>query len=385
VRETIVVAGALAQKPGQAGHTWQFLQYLLGLRRLGWEVLFLDELETDMCVDKHGHRCSPEDSINLDYFQSVMTEFGLAESCALIAEGRSVFGVSHAVAVERTRRSALLLNVMGYLADDVILAAAPRRVFLDTDPGYGQMWRELGLADIFAGHDDHVTIAENIGRVDCAIPTAGLSWHTTPQPVFLDAWRANGPPSSDTFTSVGAWRGPYAPIELNGITYGLRVHEFRKFIDLPQRTGRRFELALDIDPAETSDLALLDANGWDLVNPIGVAHSPAAYRSYLQSSLAELMVSRGIYVQTRSGWFSERSICYLASGRPVLAQDTGLDGLYPLGEGLLAFRTVEEAADGVEEICADYPRHSVAARELAEAYFGSDQVLGRLLSSLGVA
>jgi hypothetical protein len=384
VRETIVVAGALAQKPGQAGHTWQFLQYLLGLRRLGWEVLFLDELETDMCVDKHGHRCSLEESVNLAYFQSVMNEFGLAESCALLTEGRSVFGVAHDVAVERTRRSALLLNVMGYLADDVILAAAPRRVFLDTDPGYGQMWRELGLADIFAGHDDHVTIAENIGRADCGIPTAGLSWHTTPQPVFLDAWRPNGPPASETFTSVGAWRGPYAPIELNGVTYGLRVHEFRKFVDLPQRTGRRFELALDIDPAETSDLALLDANGWDLVDPIDVAHSPAAYRSYLQSSLAELMVSRGIYVQTRSGWFSERSICYLASGRPVLAQDTGLDGLYPLGEGLLAFRTVEEAAAGVKEICGDYPRHSVAARELAEAYFGSDQVLGRLLTSLGV-
>ena len=385
MRETIVVAGALAQKPEQAGHTWQFLQYLLGLRRLGWDVLFLDQLEADMCVDEHGHRCSLEVSINLAYFRSVMTEFGLAESCALLNQGRSVFGVAHDVAVERTRRSALLLNVMGYLADDEILAAAPRRVFLDTDPGYGQMWRELGLADIFEGHDDHVTIAENIGRPDCGIPTAGLSWLTTPQPVLLDAWRPNGPPASETFTSVGSWRGPYAPIELNGVTYGLRVHEFRQFFELPCLTGRRFELALDIDPAETRDLALLHASGWKLVDPRGVGHSPATYRAYLRSSLAEFMVSRGIYVQTRSGWFSERSICYLASGRPVLAQDTGLEGLYPLGEGLLAFRTVEEAAVGVEEICADYPRHSLAAREVAEAHFGSDQVLGRLLGSLGVA
>jgi hypothetical protein len=385
VRETIVVAGALAQKPEQAGHTWQFLQYLLGLRRLGWDVLFLDELEADMCVDDRRRPCPLEASVNLAYFRTVMTEFGLDESCALLHEGRSVFGVSRDVAVERTRRSALLLNVMGYLADEELLAAAPRRVFLDTDPGYGQMWRELGLADIFTGHDDHVTIAQNIGRPECGIPTAGLTWLTTPQPVYLDAWHPNGPPTSDTFTSVGAWRGPYAPIELDGVTYGLRVHEFRKFVELPLLTSRRFELAFDIDPAETQDLALLDGNGWKLVDPRRVANEPGTYRAYLRSSLAEFMVARGIYVQTRSGWFSERSICYLASGRPVLAQDTGLDGLYPLGEGLLTFRTVEEAAAGVEEIEADYPRHSRAARELAEAYFGSDHVLERLLGSLGVA
>jgi hypothetical protein len=380
VNEVVVVAGALAQKPNQAGHTWQFLQYLLGFRRLGWDVLFLDELEPEMCVDDRGQPSPLETSANLAYFSEVMREFGLDRSCCLLQGGQSVFGVPREIALEWTRRSALLLNVMGYLADEELLAAAPRRVFLDTDPGYGQMWHELGLADIFSGHDDHVTIAENIGQPGCGIPTAGLSWLTTPQPVLLDVWRPNGPPASGAFTSVGAWRGPYAPIELNGVTYGLRVHEFRKFVELPRLTGESFELALDIDPIETQDLALLDENGWELVDPRGVARDPASYRAYLTASRAEFMVARGIYVQTRSGWFSERSICYLASGRPVLAQDTGLEGLYPL-----TFRTVEEAAAGVEEIQGDYAHHSLAARELADAHFDSDRVLGRLLGSLGVA
>jgi len=385
VLETIVVGGALAQKPHQAGHTWQFLQYLLGFRRLGWDVLFVDELEAAMCVDDRGRPCRLEESVNLSYFRDVMIEFGLDRSCVLLQGGRSVFGVSRELALERTRRSALLLNIMGYLADEEILAAAPRRVFLDTDPGFGQMWRELGQADIFAGHDDHVTIAENIGRPDCGIPTAGLDWLTTPQPVFLEAWEPNPLPTTGAFTSVGAWRGPYAPIELQGVTYGLRVHEFRKFVELPRLTGDRFELALDIDAAETRDLALLDLHGWALVDPHEVARDPATYRAYVRSSLAEFMVARGIYVQTRSGWFSERSICYLASGRPVLAQDTGLESLYPLGEGLLAFHTLEEAAAGVEEIRSDCLRHSRAARELAVAHFDSDRVLGRLLGSLGAA
>jgi hypothetical protein len=162
------------------------------------------------------------------------------------------------------------------------------------------------------------------------------------------------------------------------------VHEFRKFAQVPRLSGRRFELALDIDSAETSDLELLRGNGWRLVSPRQVAGDLWTYRSFLQSSFAEFMVARGIYVQARSGWFSERSICYLASGTPVLAQDTGLDGLLPSGDGLVTFTSADEAAAGVESICADHEGHSGAAADLAEAYFDSDLVLPRLLSTVGV-
>lgn len=383
MRGTIVVAGSLAQKPHQGGHTWQFLQYLLGFRRLGWNVLFLDRLEPGMCVGDDGSPSRFEASANLRYFLEVVRRFDLAESFSLTYNrGEQVVGLPRAAVLDRVRAAPFLLNVMGFLDDPDVLAAARRRVFLDTDPGFGQMWVALGQADFFCGHDRYVTIAENIGRLDCTIPTCGLDWITWRQPVLLDEWRPDGP-SGDAFTSIGAWRGPYGPVQYKGQTYGLRVHEFRKFIDLPRRTGAAFEVALDIHSAEVRDLDLLKANGWRLADPKVVARDPWVYRSYVRKSRGEFMATKGMYVLSRSGWFSERSICYLASGRPVLAQDTGLGHLYPTGEGLLTFSTTEEAAAGVEAINADYPRHCRAARDLAVEYFDSDKVLTRLLAALG--
>lgn len=383
----IVVAGSLAQKPGQGGHTWVFLQYLLGFRRLGWDVLFLDRLEPGMCHDAAGRPCPPEHSENIRYLRDVLGRFGLGESFAVAFDGGSEWlGVTRAEVIRRARGSAVLLNFMGYFNDPKVLAAAPMRVFFDFDPGFGQMWQDLGLADVFRGHHRFVTVGENIGRPDCTIPSCGLTWVTTPQPVVLDLWHKL--PACATaeaaFTSIGAWRGPYGPIEYKGRTYGLRAHEFRKFVSLPALTGQRFEVALDIHPADERDLELLRTNGWSLADPHVVAADPWAYQDYLGGSYAEFMVAKNLYVQSNSGWFSDRSICYLASGRPVLAQDTGLRGRYPLGEGLLTFATLEEAASAVETIRRDYARHCRAAREIAEEYFDSDKVLKRLLQQLGV-
>jgi hypothetical protein len=381
--KSIVIAGALAQKPRQGGHTWVFLQYLLGFRRLGWDVLFLDRLDPGMCVDEAGRPCAFEDSLNRRYFLEVMEGFNLSDAFSLdYNRGECVVGLPRQQVLERTRNSAFLLNVMGFITEEEV--RAPRRVFLDIDPGFGQMWHDLGLHNLFHGHDDYVTIGENIGRPGCSIPTCGLKWITTPQPIVLDCWPAAGP-GGDCFTSIGSWRGGYGPLEYKGKTYGLRVHEFRKFVTLPRRSGRPFQVALDIHPAEVNDRALLDANGWSVVNPVAVAGDPWAYQAYIQGSRAEFMVAKNMYVQAHSGWFSDRSICYLASGKPVLAQDTGLEHLIPTGEGLLTFTTVEEALAGIEEISRDYPRHARAARALAQEIFDSDKVLSRLLSKLAVA
>src|SRR6516165_2779704 len=188
---TIVIAGSLAQKPRQGGHTWVFLQYLLGFRCLGWDVLFLDRLEPDMCVDEAGKQCSFADSLNLRYFHEVMNGFGLADVFSLnYNHGECIVGVPRQLVLERTRNAALLLNVMGFLTDEEVLSSARRRVFLDIDPGFGQMWHDLELHNLFHGHDDYVTIGENIGRADCSIPTCGLKWITTPQPIVLDHWPA---------------------------------------------------------------------------------------------------------------------------------------------------------------------------------------------------
>jgi hypothetical protein len=371
MRPRLLICGCIAQKPGQAGHTWQYLQYLLGFKRLGYDVLFLDRLEGEVA----------RDDLRVRYLARVMHEFGLGDAWSIGLDGGAHAGVSRPEVLDHAGDAELLVNVMGFCTDNDVLERAPRRLFLDTDPGFGQMWRALDLADIFAGHDAHATIGERIGAADCTIPDCGLRWIVTRQPVVLDAWPALPAPAGDVrFTSVASWRGAYAPIDYGGRRYGLRVHQFRRFSDLPRIADARFELALGIDAAEHEEAGRLRSRGWALVDPSSVAATPSGYRRYLQGSSAELMVAKGMYVDSRSGWFSERSICYLASGRPVLAQDTGLAELYPVGSGLVTFSSLEGAVAGVDSIRREYRRHAAAARDLAEAYFDSDRVLARLLA-----
>jgi hypothetical protein len=356
---SIVIAGSLAQKPGRGGHTWVFLQYLLGFSQLGWDVLFVDRLEPDMCVDAAGRRVPAAESWNVRYFTEVLCRFGLEGRFALLCDaGTTTIGLSR-------------------------LASAQRRVFLDIDPGFGQMWRTLGLHDPFRDHDAYVTIAENMGQPSCPIPTCGLDWITTRQPVVLHQWPSVGSAGgSRPITSVVSWRGAYGPVTYEGKTYGLRAREFRKFAALPLHCDGRFELALDIHPADDADVALLRSHGWSLVTPQDVAGDPWCYREYIRRSAAELMIAKGMYVETNSGWVSDRSICYLASGRPVLAQDTGLANLLPTTEGLVTFVSCEQAIDAVRAVRREPARHQRAARRLAESYFDAAVVLPALVRKL---
>jgi hypothetical protein len=382
----IVIAGSVAQRPASGGHTWVFLQYLLGFKRLGWKVLLVDRLEPDMCVDAAGAPCALEHSVNLAYFERVMNGFGLGQDYHLsYNHGERVIGRSHRDTLDFIASAELFINVMGFCDDRELLRRAGRKVFLDIDPGFGQMWRETGLHDLFAGHDAFVTIGLNIGREECSIPTCGLPWITSPQPVVLDQWPECPAPSDGRITSIATWRGPFGPVEYRGEIYGLRAHEFRRFAALPARIAQPFELALDIHPADVKDLALLRENQWGLIDPKSVAADPWTYRTYLQQSAAEFMIAKGMYVQTGSGWLSDRSLCYLASGKPVIAQDTGIAKHYPTGEGLVTFRTLDEASEACERVMRDHAHHARAARELAERYFDSDKVLASLLARLGVA
>jgi hypothetical protein len=234
---------------------------------------------------------------------------------------------------------------------------------------------------MFDGHDRFVTVGANVGRPDCGVPTAGRQWIATRQPVLLDRWPVVG--HGDAFTSIGSWRGPFDPIVYESKTYGLRVHEFRRLAELPRRVGCRFELALDIDSADGPDLALLREAGWGVVDPLAALGDLALYRAYIQGSMAEIAIAKGMYVETKGGWFSDRSASYLASGRPVLAQDTGFDRTLPTGEGLLAFADLDGAVAGAEAICSDWERHSRAARAIAEEHFDAGKVLAELLAKLG--
>jgi hypothetical protein len=371
--EGIVIGAALAHRAGYGGHAWALLQYVHGFRELGFDVAVLDRVEPAM-LDGGTEEAA------LGYLRDLLDE-DRVPYCVLGADGGVRAGVSRAEALARTSGARFLLNVMGFVRDPELLAAARRRVFLDIDPGFGQLWREHGLADVFAGHDDFVTVGRNVGRDGCDVPNCGLHWLTIPHPVVLD--RCLVVEGGDAFTSVGSWRGPYDPIEYRGRRLGLRVHEFRKLVELPRRVDATFRVALEIDPSDQRDRDRLCDAGWQLVDPRDVAADPAAYLRYVQGSLAELTVAKGIYVDLRTGWLGDRTVCYLASGKPALVQDTGLAPHYPVGEGLVTFSTLDDAVDGVRQILADHARHAAAARHLAETEFDARLVLGRLLEELG--
>jgi hypothetical protein len=237
----------------------------------------------------------------------------------------------------------------------------------------------------FDRHTHFVTVGGEVGAEGCPIPTCGRPWIFTLPPVALEHWPlAEAAPRHDAFTSVGNWRS-YGSIEHEGIHYGQRAHSLRTLLDLPGRGAAKFQLALAIHPDEVADLEALHSNGWELLDPGALAGTPAAYAEFVRGSRAELCVAKSGYVESGSGWFSDRSACYLASGRPVVAQDTGFGRRLPTGEGLLAFADVADAADAVESVEADPGPHRAAARAIAEEHLDSRRVLSALLERLAVS
>lgn len=379
---TLVFSGMIASDPYQGGATWAILQYLLGLKSLGHRVYLIEPIQAS-ALRPSG--TSLEDSVNAAYFRQVLREFGLEESAALLLAGtRQTVGLPYERLESLAAETDLLLNVSGMLTDERLLEKMPLRAYLDLDPGFVQLWHAVEGIDMrFQGHHRFVTIGMALGEPGCPIPTCGLDWIKTLQPIELSYWPVAQEIKTDAFTSVGHWRG-YGSIQYNGVHYGQRAHSLREIITLPRHTSSQITLALAIHPDEKNDLEALRANGWHLVDPVLVAGTPRSYRHFIQGSRGELSVAKSGYVHARCGWFSDRSICYLASGRPVVAQNTCFQPYVPVGNGLFAYSTVEEAAEGIARVNEDYPLHAHAARDLAESLFSSRVVLPRLLAQLGL-
>lgn len=380
-----IVSGALANKPGNGGNAWTRLQWILGLRRLGFRVYFVEQIARQSCVDARGQVVHFGDSRNCEYFRVVCRRFGISETASLIYEqGDAIAGIPLAELADIAQQAELLVNISGHLTLPAIKEPPRRKVYFDDDPGYTQFWHARGdAAPRLEGHDAYYTVGTCIGTPSCSIPTGGIDWKPTPPLVVLEQWPAATVPPTRGFTTIASWRGAYGRVEFAGRTFGQKAHEFRKFLELPQRTGQRFEITLDIHAAETNDIAQLSRHDWRIADPAQVG-LPDSYRTYIQSSSGEFSVAQGLYVETGSGWFSDRTACYLASGRPALVQDTGFGRTLPVGEGLLTFRTLPEAADGLRQIMSNYQRHCCAARYVAVECFDSDRVLGRILDEIGL-
>jgi hypothetical protein len=374
----VVLSGMVAGDPNQGGATWAVLHYALGLRRLGCELVLVEQWE--MPSPSVG---ALERSPSAAYFREVVAAFRLEQHAALLRGGtRETVGISYDRLREACRGADILLNVSGILTDELLLDSIPVRVYLDLDPVFNQLWQASGIDMRFEGHTHFVTVGQAIGTDGCEVPSCGLDWIPTVPPVVLEHWPAVDGEGNGNFTTIGNWRG-YGSIDHEGVQYGQRVHSMRQFMSLPRLADARFEVALAIHPDEKPDLEALAENGWILVDPLEAAGTPSRYASFIRGSRAELGIAKSGYVVGRSGWFSDRSACYLASGRPVLAQDTGFSRFLPSGEGLLAFSTLEEAVAGVEELARDYRFHSRRAREIAVDQLDSDKVLARLIERLG--
>jgi hypothetical protein len=362
-----VVAGALAMRPGYGGHAWVFLNWLLGLRSLGFDVLFVDRLDR------------PEPT-HLAWLAAVMNGPAIAWGLSTAAGST---GVDAEEMSTRVAEADVVIDVMGH-AEPALLARARTSVFLDIDPGFGQLWEQLGQAQMFGRHHHYATVGLNTGRAECRIPTRGIEWVPTLPPVAIAEWPAQNT-SGRRVTSVLSWRGPFDPIEFEGEVLGLRVHQFRRYLGVPAHSGEHIELALDIDPADAGDAAALHRSGYEMVDPRSVAGTPDAYRAYVQDSAAELCVAKDLYVRSRGGWFSDRSACYLASGRPVAHHDTALRAHLPIGDGLLVFDDEDGAAAALRSIREHPEHHKVAARQFAEEHLDARVVIAELLDRVGVA
>jgi len=382
-RRSIVVSGMIAAVPRQGGATWAVLQYVLGLRALGHHVSFVESVAPS-AVAPTGATFA--ESLNASYFAQVMSEFELDTVSALLLAGTTeTAGLSYAAVQTICGQADMLVNISGNLRDPCLAGRIPVRVYVDLDPGFTQFWAAVDGVDMtFSSHTHFVTIGQAIGQPGCPIPSCGVSWIPTLQPIALSHWPVAAGPASHGLTTIGHWRS-YGSVTYEGVFYGQKAHAVRQVVKLPTLTGEPLTLAMAIDAGETADLAALHANGWRLLDPAQWTGDPSSYRRFIRASKAELGIAKSGYVLSRGGWFSDRSICYLASGRPVIAAETGFSRFLPSGAGLLAFENEAGVLACIDELNAGYARHARAARAIAEEYFDANKVLRVLLDRIDAA
>lgn len=361
---TVVLAAAVANRNRLGGSIWVRRSWATALQRLGFEVFLLDELSADGTSEA---------------FAETTNELGLAGA---LLEGEKVHGCERDELLDRLDDAALLVNLGGHLRNREFLRRPKVRAFVDLDPGYTQIWAAQGYDVGLAGHDHYFSVGANVGTPSWTLPSGGVGWRPIRQPVALEDW----PVSEGEFTffsTVGSWRGAFGPVTWKSRSYGPKAHQFRRFAALPETVGLPFEAALAIDRADARDRELLESGGWRLRDP-GQLATTAGFARYVSTSGAEFSPAQDIYVSTTSGWFSDRTVRYLASGRPAVVQDTGLERALPLGDGLRTFRTVREAAESARDVVARYETHREAARAIAEEFFSPEAALAPLLHATGV-
>lgn len=380
---TIICTGKTGKS--NVGHNDHVMAYVLGFHKLGHEVFYMEHVGAGHCTDSLGQRVPFDKWDGRLHFEAVARSYGIWPRCCLIYQkGKATHGMSFAEAVKVAKRCDLLVTRSGIMKAPEILENPRCRVYFDGNPGDTQVFLEQSGGDYQAldRYDHLFTLGLNINTVACSIPKGKRQWHPSVRPVILSMWTPLRDPGHKRFTTISTWKGRDTH-QWQGRSSGEKADNWFRFINLPKRTGQELEIALRIESTkDQSDGEKFIQNGWRLTDPRRL-QSLEDYRNYIRQSRAEFSVAHNIYVESSSGWFSDRSALYLASGKPVLVQSTGIENYLPTGKGLLTFTTMDEAIAGIEEINRNYPVHCRAAREIAEEYFDSDKVLTKILNQIG--
>jgi hypothetical protein len=384
----------VANFPGGGGHFWVYMQYAQGLRRLGCDVYWLEQLRPSGGPGEEQRLCAT--------LLERMERFGFAGKTLLyVADPRAVDGVRFVASTDAQAKAVLrqadvLLN-FHYAIDPRLLGWARRTALVEIDPGLLQFWMSTGQLAV-ARHDHYLTTGETVGTPEARFPDCGVPWTRIRPPVCLDLWPVSYTPGAEAFTTVSSWSSAsWLKVKENGQT-ALRDNTkriaFLEYVDLPRQVARPLELALyllDRDPAgqarrkqaeqDAADRSLLERHGWRVRDSREVAGSPDAYRSYVQASRGEFSCAKPSCMEFRNAWVSDRSVCYLASGKPIVVQDTGPSNYLPDGEGIFRFSSIPQAAAALDAIESDYQRQCDAARALAETYFDAGRVIEHALNA----
>jgi hypothetical protein len=359
---------------------WHHLQYVMGLTRLGHEVYFIEDSGDSpwCCYDPLRQLTDADPSYGVEFAGRTFGRVGLGGCWAYYdAHTSRWLGPCVDRALDFCMTADLLLNLGGVNPVRPWLTDIPKRVFIDTDPVFTQIRHltDSSARQLALQHTAFFSFGENL---ESTHPRDGLPWQRTRQPIVMDAWPITPGPARGRFTTIMQWES-YSAVQHGDVCYGMKSNSFRPFMDLPAQVGPILELAIG---SETAPRPLLESKGWILRDPLETAPDPWAYQRYIQQSKAEFTVAKHGYVVGRSGWFSERSAAYLASGRPVVTEETGFSDWLEVGDGVLAFVTPDEAVAAIEDVNSRYETHCRAARAVAEAYFDSDQVLRQLLEEI---
>jgi hypothetical protein len=382
----IIVFGIIFWYP-LAGVTYQFLHYLLGLRSLGYDVYYVED-SGRWVYHADSYEFTPDASDNIAAVAPILQAHGFEGKWVFRGNypGGKCFGMTEENLLQLYREADAFLNVTASQELREEHLACPRRIYVETDPFAVQIKVAQGdqpTIDALAAHDIHFSFGENLGAPDCDVPVERFTWLPTRQPVALELWEnPHEPSATSAYSTITTWHNKGKDLTFQGeVYYWTKDREFLRFIDLPQRRSAPFELAVVLDePTER----LLRSHGWNIVHSLPISRDIDRYRQYIQRSRGEFTVAKDQVVRPVTGWFSDRSCCYLAAGRPVITQETGFSKFLPTGKGLFGFRTMEDILAAVDVIESDYEGSCRAAREIAAEYFAAEKVLGSLMARAGL-